>query len=161
MKPHSIFLRSLLFFLIVFTFCHGQESIPVEITIDRDGILLQSKFYISEGTGTFPTVILLHGFPGGKGDVLGIGKTLSEIGINVLSFNYSGTHKSEGLSPGKNSIKSIAIWFLPEFPVMDLFFSQPINKNINIINMGVSINKLAPNTSITSLNSIGFARCCD
>ena len=107
MKPYSIFLKSVLFFLIVFTFCHSQESTPIDITIDRDGILLQGKFYISEGTGKFPTVILLHGFPGGEGDVLGIGKKLSAIGINVLSFNYSGTHKSEGEFNFDNSQKDI------------------------------------------------------
>jgi len=71
MKSHSIFLRSVLFFLIVFTISHGQESNPTNITIDRDGTILQGKFYTSEGNGKFPTVIILHGFPGGEGDVFG------------------------------------------------------------------------------------------
>ena len=107
MKSHSIFLKSVLFFLIIFTFSNAQESTPLDITIDRDGILLQGKFYISEGTGKFHTVILLHGFPGGEGDVFGIGQKLTEIGINTLTFNYSGTHKSEGEINFDNSQKDI------------------------------------------------------
>lgn len=93
--------------LIIFFFIQVQASTPVNIAIDRDGIQLKGKFYLSEGTGVFPTVILLHGFPGGEGDVLGIGKTLSDVGINVLSFNYSGTHKSEGAFNFNNSQKDI------------------------------------------------------
>jgi pimeloyl-ACP methyl ester carboxylesterase len=107
MKPHSIFLKSVLFFLIVFTFSHSQESTPIDITIDRDGILLKGKFYMPEGMGKFPTVILLHGFPGNEIDVLGIGKRLSEVGINALTFNYSGTHKSDGEFNFNNSQKDI------------------------------------------------------
>ena len=111
MKSHSILLRSVLFFLIVFTFSHGQESTPIDITIDRDGVQLKGKFYIPGGTGTFPTVILLKGFPGGELDVLGIGKKLSEVGYNALTFNYSGTHHSEGELNFVNSQKDIEAVF--------------------------------------------------
>ena len=111
MKPHSIFLTSVVFILIIFTFSYGQQSIPIDITIDCDGIRLQGKFYMSEGTGTFPTVILLHGFPGNEIDVLGIGKKLSAAGYNALTFNYSGTHKSEGLFNFDNSQKDIGAAF--------------------------------------------------
>jgi esterase/lipase/predicted SnoaL-like aldol condensation-catalyzing enzyme len=119
MKPHSIFLKFVLFFLIIFTFSHGQELIPIDITIDRDGVQLQGKFYISEGTERFPIVILLHGFPGGEGDVLGIGKKLSEVGYNALTFNYSGTYKSEGEFNFDNSQKDIETVFK--------FIHQPVN----------------------------------
>ncbi len=81
MKPQSIFYKSVVFLLLIFTFTYSQPSNPLDITIDRDGIQLKGKFYIPEGTGVFPTVILLHGFPGGEMDVLGIGKKLSEVGI--------------------------------------------------------------------------------
>jgi len=111
MKSHSIFLKSVLFFLILFASSHGQESNTIDITIERDGILLQGKIYVSKLEGKFPTVILLHGFPGGEGDVLGIGKKLSEVDINVLSFNYSGTHKSEGEFNFDNSQRDIRAAF--------------------------------------------------
>ena len=78
MKSHLIILMSVAFFLIAFTFSPGQESKSIDITIDRDGIVLQGKFYMSDGIGKFPTVILLHGFPGNNKDVLGLGKKLSE-----------------------------------------------------------------------------------
>ncbi len=107
MKPQSIFYKSVVFQLLFFTFTYSQPSNPIDITIDRDGIQLKGKLYAAEGTGVFPTVILLQGFPGGEMDVLGIGKKLSEIGINALTFNYSGTHKSEGEFNFDNSQKDI------------------------------------------------------
>lgn len=69
---------------------YSQTSIPTDIIIDRGGILLKGKFYISEGEGNIATVILLHGFPGNETDVLGLGSELSQAGINVMTFNYSG-----------------------------------------------------------------------
>jgi hypothetical protein len=57
MKIHSIFYKSALFLLVVFTFNYSQVPKPIDITIERDGILLKGKFYISEGKGTLPTVI--------------------------------------------------------------------------------------------------------
>jgi predicted esterase len=100
-------LLSTILLLTIFTFTQIRASNPLDITINRDGILLQGKFYISEGTSTFPTVILLHGFPGNETDVLGIGKKLSEVGYNALTFNYSGINKSEGEFNFDNSQKDI------------------------------------------------------
>jgi dienelactone hydrolase len=57
--------------------------------------------------GKFPTVVLLSGFPGGRTDVLGIGKLLAVAGINVLTFQYSGTHESQGLASFDNQQKDI------------------------------------------------------
>jgi len=79
--------------------------------INRNGIQLNGKFYISEGSGTFPTVILLQGFPGNETDVLGIGMKLSEVGYNALTFNYSGTHHSEGEFNFDNSQKDVEAAF--------------------------------------------------
>ncbi len=113
-----IFANAFKIFSAVFTAAQSQASPPVEITINRDGIHLKGKFYISEGTGTFPTVILLPGFPGNETDVLGIGMKLSEVGYNVMTFNYSGTHHSEGEYNFVNSQKDIEAAFnfiyLPE-----------------------------------------------
>jgi esterase/lipase len=88
-----------------------QSSTPLDITIDRNGVLLKGEFYVSEGTGNFPTVILLHGFPGNETDVLGIGSQLSEVGINALTFNYSGTHHSGGEFNFENTQKDIQAAF--------------------------------------------------
>jgi predicted esterase len=88
-----------------------EASTPIDITIDRSGVLLKGKFYISEGTGTFPTVILLHGFPGNETDVLGIGSKLSDENINALIFNYSGTYQSQGEFNFGNTQKDIQAAF--------------------------------------------------
>lgn len=97
--------------LIFFTFqiaVQSQEVNPVDITIDRDGIILKGKFYPAEGKDAFPTVILLQGSPGNTTDVLGLGKRLSQFGINAMTFNYSGTHQSEGKLSFPNSLSDIA-----------------------------------------------------
>jgi dienelactone hydrolase len=96
MKLILLFFKIIVILLTILAATQCQTSKPVEFTIDRHGIHLKGKFYISEGTGKFPTVILLQGFPGNEQDVLGIGKILSEVGINALTFNYSGTYQSEG-----------------------------------------------------------------
>jgi uncharacterized protein len=91
-----------------------RASSPIDITITRDSLRLQGKFYMSEGTGTFPTVILLQGFPGNENDVLGIGDKLAQVGINALTFNYSGTYKSQGEFNFDNSQRDIrsSIYFI-------------------------------------------------
>ena len=90
---------------------HCQTSIPKDITIHRDGINLRGKIYLADSKGILPTVILLHGFPGNEYDVLCIGEKLSETGINVLTFNYSGTHQSDGDFNFQNTQKDIQAAF--------------------------------------------------
>ena len=101
-------------FLVLFTLVsnsRSQDSSPIDITIDREGELLKGKLFVVEETGTFPIVILLQGFPGGGIDVLGIGSKLVQIGINALTFNYSGTHKSQGEFNFENTQKDIQAAF--------------------------------------------------
>jgi dipeptidyl aminopeptidase/acylaminoacyl peptidase len=99
-----------LFMALQFTL-QSQDKPPADINIERDGIQLKGKFYISEGTGVFPTVLLLQGSPGNEMDVLGIGNLLSLSGINALTFNYSGTFKSGGKISQQNSEKDILAAF--------------------------------------------------
>jgi esterase/lipase len=111
MKPQSIFYKSVVFLLLFFTFTYSQLLYPEDITVDRDGVQLKGKFYIAEGKEIFPSAILLQGFPGGEMDVLGVGEKLSEVGINALTFNYSGIHQSEGEFNFDNSQKDIEAVF--------------------------------------------------
>jgi pimeloyl-ACP methyl ester carboxylesterase len=83
-------------------FSQYQATTPADISIDRNGILLKGKFFLPEGSGPFPAVVLLHGFPGGESDVLGIGTKLAQSGIAALTFNYSGTYQSEGKTSWDN-----------------------------------------------------------
>lgn len=95
-------------FLVV---AQSQTINPVDINIDQSGVLLKGKFYVAEGEGICPTVILLHGFPGNEMDVLGIGNKLSQSGINALTFNYSGTYQSQGFASFENQQKDIQAAF--------------------------------------------------
>ena len=93
--------------LMVTAALNGQEAIPEDITINRDGYHLKGKFYQAGGETDEPTVILLQGSPGNTVDVLGLGKRLSQSGINAMTFNYSGTHKSEGRLSFPNCLEDI------------------------------------------------------
>ncbi len=108
MKNILIFL---IFLMIFASLAKSQTTNPIDITIDRTGVLLKGKFHLAEGTGFLPTVLLLQGFPGNETDVLGVGKILSESGINTMTFNYSGTFKSQGMTSLENSLLDIKAAF--------------------------------------------------
>jgi dipeptidyl aminopeptidase/acylaminoacyl peptidase len=107
MKSVYGFLMALLTFWPFLSVAQSETNTPTDITINRNGVLLKGKFHSAEGVGLLPTVLLLQGFPGNETDVLGIGKVLSQSGINMITFNYSGTFKSQGESSMGNSIKDI------------------------------------------------------
>ena len=77
-----------------------------------EGQIIQGKFYsASSSSGAFPTILLLSGFPGNEDDVLGLGEELSQHGLNILIFNYRGTHQSEGEYSLKNTQEDIQAAF--------------------------------------------------
>jgi uncharacterized protein len=119
MKLFVRFLKVILIFSMLLIVAQSQGSTPADIIINRNGVLLKGKFFASVGTGIFPTVILLHGFPGSELDVLGIGEKLAQSGMNALTFNYSGTFKSGG----KNSWDNIQLDIDAAFK----FLHQPEN----------------------------------
>lgn len=103
MKLLPVFFTVMLTFSTLLSLAQSQTASPADISIDRNGVVLKGKFHTAEGTGFLPTVLLLQGFPGNETDVLGIGKILSQSGINALTFNYSGTFQSQGKSSIPNS----------------------------------------------------------
>ncbi len=86
---------------------NGQTDNAIDVTFNSHGFLLKGKFYVARGEGPFPTLILLQGFPGNEQDVLGVGQKNSEAGINALTFNYSGTYRSEGEFGLENTLRDI------------------------------------------------------
>lgn len=86
-------------------------TVSVEVTIDRDGRHLQASCFMPKGEGPFPAVVLLKGFPSKSDDVLGLGNRLSNAGIFVLTFHYSGTMGSSGKFSFENAQKDIAAAF--------------------------------------------------
>lgn len=101
-------LNLLLVIMLLSAVITAQEVIPTDITFQRESVTLHGKFYPANEVTNSPTLLILQGFPGGEYDVLGLGKRLSVSGINVMTFNYSGTHKSEGLLSFKNCQADIA-----------------------------------------------------
>ena len=85
---------------------HSQIT-PVQVDLYSNGNKLHAIFYQVSGDSKYPTLILLPGMPGGEGDIFGLGKKLSSSGINVLIFNFQGTHSSEGTSSFVNSMENI------------------------------------------------------
>jgi pimeloyl-ACP methyl ester carboxylesterase len=84
-----------------------EETMKIPIEFVSQGYKIQGKFYSASGKPPFPTVLLLHGLPGNVDDVLGLGLTLSQNGINTVSFNYRGTYQSEGIYSLRNTFEDI------------------------------------------------------
>jgi dienelactone hydrolase len=109
-KSLRLFVIALL--MVMFEFAAvGQLAAREDIIIEREGVQLKGNFHLAPGTGKFPTVVLLDGFPGGRTDVIGIGKLLTKAGINALTFQYAGTHDSQGLVSFDNQQKDIQAAF--------------------------------------------------
>lgn len=91
-----------------------SQITPVQVDLYSNGNKLNADFYRASGDEKCPTLILLHGMPGGEGDLLGLGKKLSPLGINVLVFNFTGIWSSEGVFSFDSSMEDIgaAICFL-------------------------------------------------
>jgi len=84
---------------------------PVSVDFNSNGCVLKGMFYPAKGKGPLATVLLLQGFPGNPSDVLGLGKRISASGINAFTFNYRGTHRSEGRFSLENTIGDIQAAF--------------------------------------------------
>jgi uncharacterized protein len=110
---------TLIFLTFVMMTTSARTITISDISFSRDGIVLQGKFYKAEGAGPFATILILPGFPGNQTDVLGLGKMIAEAGINMLTFNYCGTHRSEGEFSFENAQKDIAAAYR--------FLAQPEN----------------------------------
>ena len=99
----------LVLILGIFTSNVYSQITPVKINLYSNGNKLNADFYQASGEAKHPTLILLHGMPGGEGDIFGLGKKLSSSGINVLIFNFQGTHSSQGTSNFENSMVDVGI----------------------------------------------------
>ena len=84
--------------ILFFVACNiTAQTVSVKIDLISNGNKLNAKFYPVERSIPSPTMILLHGFPGGDNDPLGLAEQLKQNGINILVFNYQGTFNSEGV----------------------------------------------------------------
>ena len=67
----------------------------IELMLESAGASLNGHFYLANGAGPHPTVILLHGLPGNEKN-LDIAQAARRAGFNVLFFHYRGAWGSEG-----------------------------------------------------------------
>jgi pimeloyl-ACP methyl ester carboxylesterase len=86
---------------------HSQPVTPTRVGIDSDGLRLQGRFFQASGRGLRPTLLLIHGWPGGPPDVVGMGERLVDHGINVLVVSPRGMHESEGTNTFAGTLRDI------------------------------------------------------
>ena len=102
-----------------------KEDSLIKIPIDfvSEGCRIKGKFHLATGEPAFPTVLLLPGLPGNEDDVLELGRRMSQCGINALTFNYRGTHQSEGTCSLRGTLEDIraAIGYLHQEGVIRKF----------------------------------------
>lgn len=116
-------LITLIIILSTSLYVNGQAD---EIEFISEGKKLNTYFYKGAGTETKPTLLWLHGNPGGKED----GKSemalqLTKNGINVLRFNYQGLWGNEGEFSLGNALNDLS-------NAMDLLTSEKMMIKYNI-----------------------------
>jgi pimeloyl-ACP methyl ester carboxylesterase len=82
----------------------SAQSVP--ISIPSGDAVLRGTMFIAEGGGPHPTVLLLHGFPGGP-RLASVGEGLQRSGFNVLFVHYRGTWSSTGLFSLENALEDV------------------------------------------------------
>lgn len=71
------------------------KMVPTEF--DSENQTLRGDFVLPLGDGPFPGICKFHGLPGGADQVSGISTRLAEAGYAVLTFDFRGFRRSEGL----------------------------------------------------------------
>ncbi len=70
-----------------------------------EGETIRGNFVIPRGEGPFPGICKFHGLPGGPDQVGGIATKLAEAGFVVLTFDFRGFRRSDGLFSLAGEIK--------------------------------------------------------
>jgi uncharacterized protein len=78
-----------------------------ELAFDSKGSRLNGFFYLANGKGPHPTVILLHGFPGNERN-LDLAQVFRRAGMNVLFFDYRGSWGSGGTFSFAHALEDVA-----------------------------------------------------
>jgi pimeloyl-ACP methyl ester carboxylesterase len=78
-----------------------------ELAFDSKGSRLNGFFYVANGKGPHPTVILLHGFPGNERN-LDLAQALRRAGMNVLFYSYRGAWGSGGTFSFTHALEDVA-----------------------------------------------------
>ncbi|MBL7135791.1 MAG: prolyl oligopeptidase family serine peptidase [Candidatus Marinimicrobia bacterium] len=132
-----IFLFSvILISILTFQGCTNKQTNekpkPINLTFESHGSTLQGVFYPGNFNQPSSTVILLHGYPGGRTAPLGLGAKLMNAGINALFFNCRGVYDSEGIFTVRNYLQDVtaAVNFLHSTAMTDGFGVDTTNLSI-------------------------------
>ena len=134
---------------------------PIKVDFISNGSKLNAEIYHIAAEKPIPTFILMHGFPGGEGDPLGLGKKLSPLGINVFVFNYRGTWSSEGEFSFETSMEDVgsALKFLKRKENVERFNIDTSNIVVGGYSYGgaMALTAAIYNTEIKRIISIAGA----
>ncbi|MFC2133694.1 alpha/beta hydrolase family protein [Bacteroidota bacterium] len=151
---NSCYFLLLLFLIVIYpcsNSCSQQESQSdyIPIIFENEGSKIYGRFYAAAANIPTATVILLHGFPGGEGDLLGLGERLKNKEINALVFNFRGSWKSEGIFLPENSLRDVitSIAFLK---------SPDISKKYNIDTTRIILIGYSTGSSMALLGSLTY-----
>ena len=73
----------------------GIRVVPAEFT--SEGEILRGDFVLPPGDGPFPGVCKFHGLPGSRDQVRGVASSLASAGFVVLTFDFRGFRRSDGV----------------------------------------------------------------
>ncbi len=127
MRNSNFVTRAICFltFILTFSLCgHAQDEVD-RVKIPSGDHFIYAKHYKANTEGHAPTLLLLHGFPGDFGDVLGLGEKLSGEGINVFTLTLSGISISEGVYGGSSPIDDL-------HHALDFFFTPSAIQSFNV-----------------------------
>ena len=129
-------LTIIFFHVLSISFSQNDSESPTRISFIHKGHEINGWLYRAVGEVKLSPIILLQGSVGQDGDVLGLGKNLSNEGLNIMTFNYPGTWKSEGSRTDAAALASVqsAINFVKSESSLNLFS----NDTSDIILIGYS-----------------------
>jgi len=79
------------------------QIFPTEFT--SEGETIRGHFVVPAGKGPFPGICKFHGFPGSPDQVHGIATKLAQAGFAVLTFDFRGFRRSDGIFSLAGEIK--------------------------------------------------------
>ena len=79
------------------------QILPTEFT--SEGETIRGHFVTPPGEGPFPGIVKFHGLPGSSDQIVGPATILAEAGFAVLTFDFRGFRKSDGLFALRGQIK--------------------------------------------------------
>ena len=97
----------------------NAKILPTEFT--SEGETIRGNFVVPTGKGPFPGIVKYHGLPGSPDQIGGISTRLAQAGFAVLTFDFRGFRKSDGIFTLSGEIRDaeVAVTHLIESDLVD------------------------------------------